>query len=153
LTLEELTQRIESVYGAKTRGELVRITEDLPERAPGTVAPVATGTRWLVSVFGDVTRSGSWRAEGTMRPVSVFGDVDLDLRGATVPSGRAEIRATSPFGNIDVLVPSGVEADVSVFTLFGSKKIAVTEGPRTPSTPVLRIRAFTLFGSVKVWTP
>lgn len=153
LTLEELTQRIESVHAARTRGELARVTADLPERASSRATPARTGNRWLVSVFGDVARSGSWRAEGTMRPVSVFGDVELDLRQATLPAGQAEIRATSPFGNIEVLVPSGVEVDVSIFTLFGSKKIAVSEGLRTASTPVLRIRAFSLFGTVRIWTP
>lgn len=152
LTLEELSERIEAVHAARTHRELARITADLPERASSVPARQTSERRWLVSVFGDVTRTGSWRAQGTIAPVSVFGDIELDLRQATVPTGEVEIRANSPFGNIEVLVPGGVDADVSVFTLFGSKKVAVRESGRSGS-PLVRVRAFSIFGSVKVWTP
>ena len=36
LTLGELTTRTEAAYSAQTRGELARITADLPERPSGT---------------------------------------------------------------------------------------------------------------------
>lgn len=153
LTLEELTERIEAVQAAKTHGELVKVTADLPERASTTPAPRSTRRQRMVTVFGDATRSGSWRAEGELVPVSVFGDIELDLRQATVPSGEVSIKAYSPFGNIEVLVPSGVDADVNVFTLFGSKKIAVREAARSGSAPVVHVRAFSLFGSIRVWSP
>ena len=55
----------------------------------------------------------------------MFGDIDLDFRQATMPPGEVVINAVAPFGNIDVLVPDGVQVDVGGFTLFGSKKIAV----------------------------
>ena len=71
-----------------------------------------------------------------------------------MPAGELAITAVAPFGNIEVLVPEGVEVDVSGFTLFGSKKISVREVPSDTSTPVVvRVRGFTLFGSLKVWSP
>ena len=85
----------------------------------------ATGRRWIVSVFGDITRRGSWPTRDHMSPVAVFGDIDLDFRQATIPAGNVAINAVAPFGNIEVLVPDGVQVDVGGFTLFGSKKIAV----------------------------
>jgi hypothetical protein len=156
LTLEELTSRTEAAYAAKTGGELAKITRDLPERPASRSAPPAKSARRrrIVSVFGDVTRSGAWRADERITPISVFGDVDLDLRQASVPAGLAWIDAITPFGNVEVIVPPGVEVDVGGFTLFGSKKIAVPPPPvRSRPAPVIRIRAFTLFGSVKVWSP
>lgn len=152
LTLEELTDRIEAVHAARTRGELVKVTADLPEPVSGVPAPRSTRQR-LVTVFGDATLTGTWRAQGEIVPVSVFGDVELDLRQATVPTGQVDIKAYSPFGNVEVLVPAGVDADVSVFTLFGSKKIAVRESTRTGVAPVVRVRAFSIFGSIRVWSP
>jgi DUF1707 SHOCT-like domain len=89
LTLEELTTRTEAAYVARTRGELVEITADLPERASGTAAD--TRYRTMVAVFADIARAGWWRAEGTVTPISVFGDVELDLRQASVPSGEVSI--------------------------------------------------------------
>ena len=109
-----------------------------------------TGRRWIVSVFGDITRRGSWPSRDCFSPVAVFGDIDLDFREATVPPGRLAINAVAPFGNIDVLVPDGVQVDVGGFTLFGSKKVAVGEATANGSGAAIRVRGFSLFGSVKV---
>jgi len=110
-----------------------------------------TGRRWIVSVFGDITRTGPLPAGRRLSPVAVFGDIDLDLRQATMATGEVVIGAVAPFGNIDVLVPDGVQVDVGGFTLFGSKRISVRE-PGAPSPAVVRVRGFTLFGSLKVWS-
>jgi predicted membrane protein len=110
----------------------------------------ATSRRWIVSVFGDITRRGTWPPRDRLSPVAVFGDIDLDFRQAPMPTGPVVINAVAPFGNIDVLVPDGVPVDVGGFTLFGSKKIAVGEATATASTAVIRVRGFSLFGSVKV---
>ena len=112
----------------------------------------ATGRRWIVSVFGDITRRGSWPSRDRFSPVAVFGDIDLDFRQATMPAGPVAINAVAPFGNIDVLVPDGVQVDVGGFTLFGSKKIAVGATIEHESAAVIRVRGFSLFGSVKVWS-
>ena len=153
LTLEELTGRTEAIHNSRTYGELGRVTADLPEQ-PTRRPPVRHPARnRIVSVFGDVTRSGAWRADEQVTPIAVFGDVDLDLRQATVSAGEVTITVIAPFGNIDALVPEGVEVDVSGFTLFGSKKIAVREATLRGSAPVVRVRAFSVFGSVKVWSP
>ena len=110
----------------------------------------ATGRRWIVSVFGDITHRGSWPSRGRMSPVAVFGDIDLDFANATMPAGPVAINAVAPFGNIDVRVPDGVQVDVGGFTLFGSKKIAVGDIPREESGAVIRVRGSSLFGSIKV---
>jgi Domain of unknown function (DUF1707) len=49
-------------------------------------------------------------------------------------------------------VRSGRSVSVSGFTLFGSKKIAVQASAASELAPVVRVRAFTVFGSVKVWS-
>src|SRR5215212_4289004 len=104
----------------------------------------------MVSVFGDITRRGSWPSGDRMSPIAVFGDIDLDFRQATKPAGEVAIRAIAPFGNIDVLVPDGVHVDLGGFTLFGSKKIAVGDAAGNESRAVVHVRGFSLFGSVKV---
>jgi predicted membrane protein len=103
-------------------------------------------------VFGDITRTGSWPPRRTTSPVAVFGDIDLDLRQATMPVGEVVINAVAPFGNIDVLVPEGSQVDVGGFTLFGSKKVAVGQATTNESAAVIRVRGFSLFGSLKVWS-
>jgi hypothetical protein len=150
LTSEELAARTEMVRAAKTHGELAEITADRPGRPPRGPVVQETGRRWIVSVFGDITRRGSWPTRERMSPIAVFGDIDLDFRQATMPSSTVTIDAVAPFGNIDVLVPDGVQVDVGGFTLFGSKKIAIGNATTNESAAVIRLRGFTLFGSLKV---
>ena len=120
-----------------------------PELATPTQTP-PTRRRFIVSVFGDITRTGPWPAQRRLSPVAVFGDIDLDLRHFATPAGELAITAVAPFGNIDVLVPDGVHVDVGGFTVFGSKKIAVDNDTPNESAAVIRVRGFSLFGSVKV---
>jgi predicted membrane protein len=109
-----------------------------------------TGRRWIVSVFGDITHTGSWPTRHRLSPVAVFGDIDLDFRQAPTPEDRITISAVAPFGDIEVLVPDGVQVDVGGFTVFGSKKVAVGDRDTNESAGVIRLRGFSLFGSVKV---
>jgi len=106
--------------------------------------------RWTVSVFGDITRRGSWPLADRLSPIAIFGDIDLDFRHAGMLAGPVTISAVAPFGNIDVLVPDSVHVDVGGFTLFGSKKIATDNALPNDSAAVIRVRGFSLFGSLKV---
>ena len=85
--------------------------------------------------------------------MALFGDIDLDLRQATLPSGGVVISAIAPFGNIDVVVPAGSHVDAGGFTLFGSKRVTVAQGESVSTGALIRVRGFTLFGSLKVWSP
>ena len=129
------------------------ITSDPARSEPSSRAGgEPNGRRWIVSIFGDVTRSGSWPPGRRTSPFALFGDIDLDLRQASIPAGDVVINAIAPFGNIDVLVPQGAQVDVGGFTLFGSKKVAVDEPPTNGVAPLIRVRGVTLFGSLKVWS-
>ena len=110
----------------------------------------SSGRGLIVSVFGDIRRAGSWSPRRTMWPFAVFGDIDLDLRQATILPGEVVINAVAPFGNVDVLVPDGVQVDVGGLTLFGSTTVAVEEATASESAMVIRVRGFSLFGSLKV---
>ena len=154
MDLAELMLRTESIRSATTSDELARLTSDLavPAGRGSGVAAVRSGRSVSVSVFGDISRSGSWRAQERLMPIAVFGDVDLDFRQAAMVPDEVTVTSVAPFGDVEVIVPNGVRVDVSGFTLFGSKKIAVQASAASESAPVVRVRAFTVFGSVKVWS-
>jgi Cell wall-active antibiotics response LiaF, C-terminal len=131
--------------------DAVRTADDqLPRQSPGTPSQQSPGRRWIVSIFGDITRTGTWPPRPTTSPFALFGDIDLDLRHATIPVGGLVINAIAPFGNIEVLVPDGALVDVGGFTLFGSKKVAVDGSDGGESVAQIRVRGFSLFGSLKV---
>jgi hypothetical protein len=112
LTLTELTERTEAAYTATTRGELVRITADLPAAA-ATAAPVpatpGADREWVIAIIGDTKRQGRWRVERPLAALAVMGDVVLDLRGAEVPQGQVAIDATAVMGDVKVIGDSYAE--------------------------------------------
>ena len=119
LTFEELADRVEASAQARTRGELARLTDDLPARAgPPVVAAESAPTR-RSSLFGDVRCTGAWTLPAAGRWETLFGDVVLDLRGATVAAPETVIDAGTVFGDVVLLVPEGVEVEVRARTLFG----------------------------------
>ena len=150
LTFEELADRIEAAAGAVTREDLERLTADLPSDAPATTsrAPAPTPTR-ASSVFGDVRQSGAWAvpAEGAWK--SVFGDVVLDLREARVTTPDVLIDASTFFGDIELLVPEGIEVEVRSRTFFGAIKQEAAEAAAS-GAPRIVLTGGTVFGDVKV---
>jgi hypothetical protein len=154
MDLAEVVLRTEEIERASTGKELAVITTGLPE-LPAATSLAEAGTparprrKWAITVFGDVEQSGAWRAGEHLASGTLFGDVEIDFRKASLTSGEAQVTAVTPFGDVEVVVPPGVDVEVSGFTLFGSKRVRV-EGPVGPSAPVIRLRAFTVFGSVKV---
>ncbi len=150
LTLEELADRLQAATSARHRTELERITEDLPappESGPPLVV-AATETR---SVFGDVRRSGAWLVPASSRWGSVFGDIVLDLREASVAGDETTIEAGSVFGNVELLVAEGVFVEVRGRTLFGD--VNQEAGAAAPAgAPRILLVGHTTFGDVRVRT-
>jgi len=145
----EMLMRIHAVRNAADRTDIVRYTADL-QRRPEREAPVsAEGRSWDASLFGDVERHGPWRSDHVA--ISLFGDLELELDADAVTTPEVSVVAVSPFGDVDVTVPEGVEVDVGGFTVFGSKRITVRRaaGDRQPAF-ALRLKAYTLFGSIRV---
>ena len=92
LTLEELTDRIETAAGAVMRSDLVPLTADLPA-APVAGHPVAGPE---IRGMGDIKRTGAWvvPAESSFR--TWLGNITLDLREAQITA--YETRSTPGSG-------------------------------------------------------
>ncbi len=108
-----------------------------------------SGKRWAVGVFGDSTQAGRWRPGSTTRAVAVFGDSTLDMRQAVTPGDEVKIRAVAGFGDVTVMVPAGSRVEISGLALFGSKRIDIVGEPAAGG-PVVKVKAWALFGDVKV---
>ena len=149
LTFEELADRIGAALGARTRGELDRLTEDLPVLAGGAPAAAAVAPASASAVFGDVRRSGRWLVPVESRWKSFFGDVVIDLREAQVPSAEVVIDAGSVFGEIDLLVPEGIAVEVRARSVLGGVEQEVG-GLAPAGAPRVVLTGRTVFGDVRV---
>src|SRR5256885_13638881 len=58
LTLEELSQRLDTALKARTRGELLPLIQDLPAPPGGGAGPPPK--RWDIAVMGSTRRHGPW---------------------------------------------------------------------------------------------
>jgi Domain of unknown function (DUF1707)/Cell wall-active antibiotics response 4TMS YvqF len=147
LTLEELADRVERADAARTAAELEALTADLPAvRRPA--APVKE-KRWVVAVMGGAVRKGRWRPAARLNVVAVMGGATIDLRDAELDAPEIAVTAVTVMGGIDVIVPEGVEVDLSDFALMGGNT-GPKDTPVVPGAPVVRVRAYSLMGGVDV---
>jgi hypothetical protein len=151
LTLEELAERIEGALAAKTRDALEPLTADLPATA-AALPERRPGTRWVIGVMGGGTHKGRWRIAPRATVVNVMGGADLDLREALIDSTETVITVLSLMGGSNIIVPEGVEVELTGFAIMGGNRLKL-RGPRPrPGAPVVRVRAFSLMGGTDVKT-
>ena len=163
LTVEELAERIDAAYAARTRDELDPLTADLPAAGPGESpaavgegmpvgAAGATAPSVVLGILGGGDRRGRWRVPERMTVVNVLGGADLDLREATLAAPEVEIRVFSLLGGSDVIVPEGVHVELGGFAVLGGNDLKLTGPPPPPGAPVVRVRAWSLLGGTDVRT-
>ena len=148
LTLEEFGVRVGAVWAAETHDELVRATADL---APAPVVGSSVTVERVVTVFSEHKRRGRWRMRTPRLSVrTVFGSTELDLRGVILDQSVIEIVGGSYFGEIKVIVPEGVEVELTGAAIFSSRNMHLAPVARVPGTPEVRVRLQTWFSSVEV---
>lgn len=150
LTLEEFTERMSAAQLARTSDELEELMRDLPS-APAAAATRRKRTRVLLSVFGSTEREGRIRVGRRVACLMAFGNIDLDLRQATIEQDTVTILALGAFGAIDVYLPEGIEVDVHGFGLFGHTGTNGNDSPPQPGTPIVRVYTLWWFAGIDVW--
>jgi hypothetical protein len=152
VTLEELAERLELAWAARTQPELDTVVEDLPGRdAVLTDTRPARAARWIVAVIGNDERAGRWRPGEDTRALALIGDCILDLRQAEVEGGEVRITAIAVIGDVRVVVPPGVAVELDGVSLLGDKKYRVGDLPAPPpGAPRVRVTAYAVVGDVTV---
>lgn len=156
LTLEDLAGRVAGADRAVTRGELERLTADLPA-STGSSAPAGPPTpsprRWSISLVGGSRRTGRFRQPPRSASAALVGGLYLDLRQAELDGPEVEITQVSLVGGASVVVPDGVEVEVSGVSLIGGHHVEAPDRPPPPGAPVVHIRDFSLIGGLHVSRP
>jgi hypothetical protein len=154
LDVEELVDRIDAAYAAATRAELEPLTADLPEPSGAAFAasPARRPTSFVLSIFGGSDRAGRWRVAERVRVVNIFGGADLDLREATLAAPDVQLTVVSIFGGSDVIVPEGINVELSSFAIFGGDKLRLQGAEAAPGAPTVHVRCVSIFGGTDVIT-
>jgi hypothetical protein len=170
IDLEELDERLGATYQAKTYGDLVPITADLPVRTTGSLPapppsepPVvrpgghgatvpATTYENSLSFLGDCRRRGVWRVPEQHTAFSMMGAITLDLREAVFASREVTINAVAIMAGIDVVVNPSTRVIVDGVGVMGDFSQSRDKAPAALSadSPVVRVRGMALMAGVNV---
>jgi hypothetical protein len=148
LTLEEFTERMTAVLAATTSSELEPTLRELPAPAAQTRR---RPTRFVLGAFGSTERAGRLSLRRRALCLSLFGNVDFDLRQATLKGDVITVVAVAAFAALDLYVPEGVEVDLHGLTVLGHKNARGNDPPPLPGTPIVRVYAFGVFAGMDVW--
>lgn len=152
LTLEEFAERMGLAYEAKTQDELEQLTRDLPEQVATPPARRRKPTRWIVSVMGGVNRRGRFRLGAHTSAVSIMGGMNIDLRQAELEEPEVTITVVSVMGGANIIVPEGVDVELTGIAIMGGKSYRPGKQPPPPGAPLVRVGVFSLMGGVSVIT-
>lgn len=150
LTLEELSERLGSVYESRTSVELEAVTRDLPARVQPSAPSQRKRRRWVVAVMSGAKRNGRWRPEERCVALSVMGGCKLDLRDAEIQGPRLDITAVAIMGGVKIVVPEGIEVDVGGLSIMGGKHVRIKDLPPRPGTPLIHVRGLSIMGGIEV---
>jgi Domain of unknown function (DUF1707)/Cell wall-active antibiotics response 4TMS YvqF len=162
LDIDELEQRLELAYAAKTYGELVPITQDLPAAGASHLTPLpepsqarvggVPTTSNAIAIFGGAERKGSWVVPDRFNAFAMFGGIELDLLQASLESRDVTINAVAIMGGVDIVVPDDITVRVDgVGILGGFDESTKYSAPAPPAgAPVVRIKGMAVFGGVSV---
>lgn len=150
LTLDELAARTGSAYTARTHGDLVAVTADLPALPAAPVAARRRRPALVVGIFAPVTRRKRRRLARHTLVVSVFAPATLDLRPAVFEGGTATIEIAGVFAPVTVVVPRHVDVDTSVLAVFAPVRELGDPGALSPGAPRVRIVGVSVFAPVFV---
>ncbi len=150
LTAGEHSERVDRAYAARTLGELAVLTEDLagPEAQPIRL----DHRRPVTGVFTSDRRDGHWVVPASFPALAVFGEATLDFREALLQSTRTTIYATVVFGTLHLSVPEGVAVEIDGTSML-TRKINRSPRQRSPSDPVIEVRAVGVGGTIRVSSP
>lgn len=146
LTSLEHADRLDAAYTAKTVGELVPITGDLPE-VKATQAPQVE-QQTIQATFGKTLRKGRWVASRhtTLRPR--FGALVVDLSEAVLPGREITLECSPAFSKLIVRVPDNAQVIDEGSTVFGKRN--VSGGTGGGDGPVIRITGRASFSKLIV---
>jgi hypothetical protein len=139
--VDELERRMALVHAARTPAELEAL-------APAHTTALVPSQRLRV-VMGSIERTGPWAVPQHLSARVLWGNLLVDLRTARLSPGTT-IEVDITMGNVEVLVPPGVEVEVDASSFMGNVEDRTERSYSTPS--VVRIVGRVKLGNLEVST-
>jgi len=160
LTMDELDERLTTVYASRTHNELQRLIADVV--VPGDHAHPATrtnrmpirrgeeGSNWLVAIMSGRERKGRWLVGRNLKVINIMGGSDLDLNDAELVDDVVTITVVALMGGADIRVPDGLNVELADFAFMGGNSSNLGEERPDPGGPTLRLKVISIMGGTDV---
>ena len=162
LTMDELDERLDAVYAAKTYAELEPITHDLPGAGTSRVpvpepTAAADPTRFgaepssggAVAILGGFSRKGEWVVPKHFTAFLFMGGGEIDLREARFEDREVNINIVAIMGGCEITVPEDANVRVTGVGIMGAFEHS-EPGGGSPDGPVITISGVAFMGGVDV---
>jgi hypothetical protein len=164
LTMDELDERLDAVYAAKTYAELVPITHDLPDTGAGAgyvPAPSQSPSgdvrqyggdatsHTAIAILGGFSRKGGWVVPRTFNAFMLMGGGEIDMRDARFSEPEVSIHVVAIMGGCEITVPEDATVHVTGVGIMGAFEHSVA-GAGVPGGPVIHVSGVALMGGVDV---
>jgi len=159
--MEELDERLDAVYAAKTYAELEPITRDLPEAPGDSGAPVRVPagdpqrfggeptSHGAFAILGGFSRRGDWVVPEEFTAFTFLGGGELDLREARFAAQTVTIHAVTFMGGIEITVPEDATVRVTGVGIMGAFDHQ-SGGTGKPAGPTIIVNGVAFMGGVEV---
>jgi hypothetical protein len=162
LTMDELDERLDAAYAAKTYAELVPITRDLPDTGSGPApAPSQSSSgdvrqygedptsHTAIAILGGFSRKGDWVVPKTLNAFMLMGGGEIDMRDAQFSEPEVSIHVVAIMGGCEITVPEDATVHVTGVGILGAFEHSVA-GAGVRGGPVIHISGVALMGGVEV---
>ena len=160
IDIEELDERLEAAYAARTYADLVPITADLPVagqrswQPPARPAPVVAGpdSQNHVAILSGLDRKGAWVVPRQMTVFAMMGGADLDLRQASFAAQEVVITVHAFMGGAQITVGPNTHVVMEGVGIMGGYSGPNDKVPAEvdANSPTVRIRGVAIWGGVSV---
>ena len=160
--MEELDERLDAVYTAKTYADLEPITRDLPQTA-GAQIPVPSAvtagdpqrfggqptSHGAFAIMGGFSRKGDWVVPEECTAFAFMGGGELDLREARYATPTVTIHVIAIMGGVEITVPEDATVRVTGIGIMGAFDHQ-SSGTGQPGGPTIVVNGVALMGSAEV---
>ena len=162
LDMDELDQRLEATYAARTYADLVPITLDLPAHPhqrpvvkPAAALPdVVPGPdrESHFAILSGLSRKGVWVVPKQMTILALMGGAELDLRRAKFAAPEVVITINAFMGGAQVIVGPSTRVQMEGTGIMGgySGPSGLVDATLDENSPVVRIKGVAIWGGVSV---
>lgn len=166
LSPDEHSERLDAVYNARTLGELVPLTQDLPAipsgedsagfRSPRPVYGAervvggAPTTRTALALMGGSEVSGNWVVPPDFYAFAVMGGIHIDLREARFTQRETTIWTHSLMGGVGISVPDDIEVRVHGVAIMGGFGGESSPSVVDPQSPIVHVRGLAVMGGTGI---